>query len=100
VKWIRRNYTLEENPGQGASGLFYYYHTFAKAMEALGEDEFADAAGKKHDWRKDLFEALSKRQSKDGGFRNLEDKAYGEADPTLATSFALLALSYATPAKK
>lgn len=94
VTWIRLNYTLDENPGMKNAGLYYYYHTFAKAMEAFGDDEFADAKGKKHDWRKDLYEALKKRQAKDGGFRNVGDKTFGEADPSLATAFGLLALSY------
>lgn len=99
VKWIRRNYTLDENPGMKNAGLYYYYHTFAKAMEALGEDEFADAAGKKHDWRKELYEALKKRQRPDGGFVNKGDRVFGEADPALASAFAVLSLSYCTPKK-
>lgn len=92
--WIRRHYTLEENPGMGKAGLFYYYHTFAKAMAALGEDQFEDSKGKKHDWRAELFEALKSRQRDDGSFVNKGDKAFGEADPNLATAFALLAMSY------
>jgi len=32
LEFIRKNYTLEENPGQGQRGLYYYYQTFAKAM--------------------------------------------------------------------
>jgi len=95
VKWIRKNYTLEENPGQKQAGLYYYYHTFAKAMEALGEDNFKDSDGKSHDWRKELFEALKKRQNKDGSFINKGDRTFGEEDPGLATAFALLSLSYA-----
>jgi hypothetical protein len=99
VKWVRRNYTLEENPGMKQAGLFYYYHTFGKAMEALGEEPFKDAKGKEHYWRKELFEALKKRQNKDGSWLNMGDKQFGEADPDLATAFALLSLSY-TKAKK
>jgi squalene-hopene/tetraprenyl-beta-curcumene cyclase len=94
VNWIRRHYTLEENPGLKQSGLYYYYHTFAKALDALGEDRFADAEGNKHDWRAELLAALKKRQRPDGGFLNASDKAFGEADPNLATAFALLAISY------
>src|SRR4051812_42868892 len=45
VAWIRRNYTLDANPGQGTSGLYYYYHTFAKAMDAFGEEPFRDDKG-------------------------------------------------------
>ena len=94
ISWIRRNYTLDENPGMGKAGLFYYYHTFAKAMTALGEDQFQDAKDRKHDWRKDLFEAIKQRQKADGSFLNAGDGAFGEADPNLATAFALLTLSY------
>jgi squalene-hopene/tetraprenyl-beta-curcumene cyclase len=100
VNWVRRHYTLDENPGLGQAGLFYYHHTFAKALQALGEDRFEDSKGVKHDWRAELFGALQKRQRDDGGFVNAGDKAFGEADPNLATGFALLALSYArTPGK-
>lgn len=94
VKWIRSHYTLDENPGMKQAGLYYYYHTFAKAMQALGEDRFKDAAGVAHDWRRELFVALQKRQRPDGSFLNKGDKAFGEADPNLATAFALLTLSY------
>ncbi|MGE3807191.1 MAG: prenyltransferase/squalene oxidase repeat-containing protein [Gemmataceae bacterium] len=96
VDWIRRHYTLDENPGMGKAGLYYYRHTFAKAMEALGEDPFADAKGTKHDWRRELFDALKKDQKPDGSWVNAGDKAFGESDPNLATAFALLALSYTT----
>jgi len=92
--WIRRHYTLDENPGLGTSGLYYYYHTFGKTMTALGEDAFTDAAGKKHDWRKELFEAIKKRQKDNGGWTNDRRDSFGEGDPNIATAFALLSLSY------
>jgi squalene-hopene/tetraprenyl-beta-curcumene cyclase len=94
VSWIRKHYTVEENPGLGQSGLYYYYHVFAKAMDALGENPFADAKGTKHNWRRDLFDALAKRQQEDGSWRNATDKTFGEADPNLATSFAVMSMSY------
>jgi hypothetical protein len=100
MRWIRAHYTLDANPGMGQAGLFYYYHTFGKAMNALGEDQFADAKGVKHDWRRELFEALKSRQRPDGSWINDKDKAFGEADPNLATAFAVLALSYCQPPKK
>lgn len=98
IDWIRKHYTLEENPGQKDAGLYYYYHVFAKAMDALGEEEFADADGKKHDWRKELFETLKKKQKADGSWVN-ENSAFLENSPELATSFAVLALSYSVPKK-
>jgi hypothetical protein len=100
VNWIRRHYTVDENPGMGKAGLFYYYHTFAKALSALGEDRLEDAKGTKHDWRRELVAALLKQQRPDGSFLNAGDRAFGEADPNLATAFALLAVSYTKPSTK
>lgn len=94
IDWIKRHYTLEENPGQKDAGLFYYYHVFAKAFDALGEDEFTDANGKKHDWRQELFDTLKGKQAADGSWVN-SNGAFMENSPELATSFALLSLSYA-----
>ncbi len=100
VGWIRRHYTLDENPNMGQAGLYYYYHTFAKAMTAYGEDPFADADGKKHPWRRELAAAIKKRQRPDGSWTNEKRDQYGEGNPDLATAFALLALSYCRPAKR
>jgi len=94
VAWVRNHYTLEENPGMGKAGLFYYYDTFAKAMDALEEDIFVDAKGVKHDWRGELFETLQKQQNKDGSWRNVGERTFAEDNPDLATAFALLSLSY------
>jgi squalene-hopene/tetraprenyl-beta-curcumene cyclase len=94
TSWIRRHYTLDENPGMGKAGLYYYYHTFAKALAALGEDPFSDADGKKHFWRSELFEALKSRQAEDGSWVNKGERQFGEGDPNLATAFAALSLSY------
>jgi squalene-hopene/tetraprenyl-beta-curcumene cyclase len=94
VNWVRHHYTLEENPGMGKAGLYYYYQTFGKAMEALGEEPFTDAKGVKHDWRLELFHALQKKQMANGGWQNIGDRTFGEDNPDLATSFALLSLSY------
>jgi squalene-hopene/tetraprenyl-beta-curcumene cyclase len=99
VDWIRRHYTLDECPGQGQAGLYYYYHTFGKAMQALGQDQFADKDGKLHDWRKDLFAALKKRQKPDGSWSN-DNNAFFENAPELATAYAVLALSYCKAGKK
>lgn len=93
IEWIRKHYSVTENPGQGLAGLFYYYTTFAKAMDALGEDPFVDAKGVKHDWRQELFDQLKKSQKADGSWVN-SNAAFQENAPDLATAFALLAISY------
>ena len=97
LEWARKNYTLESNPGMPPQlahrGLYYYYHTFAKCMDALGQDTFTDANGVKHDWRADLIAALAKRQRPDGSWLNENDR-WMEGDPNLVTGYALMALSY------
>lgn len=96
IAWLRRHYTLTESPGQGRSGLYYYYHLFAKGMEAWGEgaDHFEDAAGVKHNWRRDLFTTLQGAQKADGSWVNNANDRFMEGDPNICTAFALLSLSY------
>src|SRR5262249_50272870 len=64
-EWIEKHYTLESNPGmpeaRSKEGLYYYYHTMAKCLDALGVDEIKDAGGKAHDWRAELVAALAKQ---------------------------------------
>ena len=95
-KWIGKNYDLASNPGMGNSGLYYYYHTFAKALDAMGVDQVEDEAGVKHDWRAELIRELAKRQQPDGSWLNENDR-WLEGDPNLVTGYALLALSHCKP---
>lgn len=98
-KWIRENYSVDRNPGmpdqRAEWGLYYYYHTMAKSLDALGVDHVVDAKGVKHDWRRDITEALAKRQRSDGSW--VGDARWMEADPNLVTGYALMALSYCRP---
>jgi squalene-hopene/tetraprenyl-beta-curcumene cyclase len=91
LAYIRKNYTLEENPGQGQRGLFYYYQTFAKALAMLGDRELVDSERKPHDWRADLVTALAKRQGSNGSWVNPSD-SFMEGDPNIVSSYSLLAL--------
>jgi squalene-hopene/tetraprenyl-beta-curcumene cyclase len=93
VSWLKKHYDLDSNPGLGDQGLYYYYQTFAKALSALGQDTFVDDKGASHDWRKDLIDALARRQKADGSWVN-ENKRWLEGDANLSTGYALLALSY------
>lgn len=92
--YIAKHYSLEENPGMGQAGLFYYYQTFAKALGLIGRPTFTDAEGKSHDWKRELAAALAKRQAPDGSWVNPADR-FMEGDPNLVTSYGLLALAYA-----
>lgn len=91
-EWIRRFYSLDENPGVGQQGLFYYYVTFAKTMEAIGKPDFTDANGHRHDWRGELARQLIDRQKPNGSWVNGTER-WMEGDPNLVTAYSLIALS-------
>jgi len=96
--WISRHYTLAENPGMGADGLYYYFHTFGKSLDAVGDHTLMDATGQAHDWRRDLAERLFELQGDNGSWVNTSER-WLEADPNLVTAYSLLALSYCQPTK-
>ncbi len=91
--WIGRHYDLKSNPGMGQQGLFYYYHVFAKTLDAVGEDFVVEVDGAKHNWRSELTAQLATLQNKDGSWINPADRWY-EGDANLVTAYALMALSY------
>ena len=96
MEWISRHYDLDSNPGLGKQGLYYYYHVFAKTMDAIGDPTFTDSEGVAHDWRSDLVEKLASQQRDDGSWTNEHDRWY-EGDPNLVTAYSLLAISYCRP---
>src|SRR5579871_6164209 len=86
LEWIRKNYTVEFNPGMpppiAGRGLYYYYHTMSKCLDVMGVDLLEDEKGVKHDWRADITAALAKRQKPDGSWMNEADR-WMEGDPNL-----------------
>jgi squalene-hopene/tetraprenyl-beta-curcumene cyclase len=103
LEWISKNYTVEANAGMppqlAGRGLYYYYDTMAKTLDILGQPEFTDADGKKHDWKADILGALAKRQKPDGSWVN-DNQRWLEGDPNLDTGCALMALAHCKPSKK
>jgi squalene-hopene/tetraprenyl-beta-curcumene cyclase len=95
-EWIRNHYTVTENPGLGQQGLYYYFDTFAKTLSVLKIDQFEDAAGHKHDWRKELADHLFGLQQQNGSWLNPKER-WMEGDPNLGTAYALMALQYCEP---
>jgi len=97
--WIRKHYTVETNPEMGNAGLYYYYHTFAKALDAMKLDVIEDARGVKHAWREELAAEILRRQRPDGSWIN-DNPRWLEGDPSLVTGYALLTLAYCRPASE
>ncbi len=96
-EWVQKYYDVRSNPGMGNAGLYYYYHTFAKALDAMGVDTVEDADGVEHDWRRELMDELIRRQRPDGSWIN-DNSRWLEGEPSLVTGYALLALAYCRPA--
>ena len=94
MDFIRKNYALDSNPGMGQSGLYYYYHTFAKALDAANVDILDDQEGNPHVWRQDLARTLIDAQQDDGSWVNGGSDRWMEGDRQLVTAYALLALAY------
>ena len=67
-------------------------------FDVLGEDQFTDSKGKKHDWRADISKALIKRQNKDGSWSN-EAKTWIEGNPHLVSGYALMTMAITRPKK-
>ena len=94
-QWACRHWTLEENPGLGQQGLYYYYLTLARALNAYGTEEIADAGGTSHDWRRELVAQLLTVQRADGSWVN-ENGRWMEQIPELVTAYTVLAIGHAT----
>lgn len=98
-KWLGNNYTVNENPGMGQQGLYYYYHAMAKSLAAANIESLELANGKMADWRTDLTNKLVSGQREDGSWVN-DNNRWWESDPVLVTSYAVMTLEqiyYAMP---
>ena len=89
--------TSISNPGMGDAGLYYYYHTFAKALDAMGDRPGRGRpTAPSTTGERELLAELARRQQPDGSWVN-ENSRWLEGDPSLVTGYALLALSYCQP---
>lgn len=96
-EWSQKHWNLDENPGMGSEGLFYYYQTLSKALAAMGVDVL-DTENGNVNWKTELIKKLVSLQKiePDGtGYWINEEGRWWEADPVLVTSYSLLALQIA-----
>ena len=87
LEYCRLHWTLDENPGMGSQGLYYFYDIMARALSASGVE---DVGG--HRWKEELAARLVSLQRPDGSWCN-DNNRFWEADPVLCTSFAVIVLS-------
>ncbi len=96
VDFGARYWTVEENPGQGQQGVYFYFNIMARALSAAGVDALRKS-GSSEDirWREELVKKLIALQKPDGSWVNANNR-WWENDPILASSYALLALEFAS----
>ena len=87
LAYMERNWSVDENPGMGNQGLYYFYDIMARALSAAGVENVGG-----HEWKRELAERLMARQRPDGSWAN-DNNRFWESDPVLCTSFALIVLS-------
>ena len=90
IDWLKRHYTLEENPGLEKQGYYYYLHLMAKGLSAAGITEL-DRGGKKVDWRRELGLQLMKLQTPDGFWIN-DVARWKENNNVLTTTYGVMSL--------
>jgi squalene-hopene/tetraprenyl-beta-curcumene cyclase len=91
VDWLKGHYSVDENPGMGIDGLFYYYQVMAKALTTYGAPELSLTDGRKVNWPRELALKLIDLQQDDGSWKN-DSGRWMEKDPVLATAYAVLTL--------
>jgi squalene-hopene/tetraprenyl-beta-curcumene cyclase len=91
LDWLRSHYTLEENPGMGPQGYYYYLQLMTKALTAAGLDVLVLKDGRKLGWRREVSLRLLNLQQKDGSWASANGR-WWEKDPNLVTAYAVLSL--------
>ncbi len=95
LEWASRHWTLEENPGMGQQGLYFFYNVIGRALDAAQIDALRRPEGEAAiEWRRELAERVLALQRDDGGWVN-ENGRFWESDPVLSTAYALIALQSA-----
>jgi squalene-hopene/tetraprenyl-beta-curcumene cyclase len=82
---------VDENPGMGQQGLYYYLLLMTKALAIYGVDQLPVNGGQTLDWRRQVAMKLMNLQKADGSWAN-ENARWWEHDPSLVTSYSLISL--------
>jgi hypothetical protein len=108
LKWIAAHWNVDQNPGfdpkssKGAEyqGLFYYWFTMAKALDASGMATITTPDGRQHAWRDELLRKLLETSMNEGFWTNAKSSRWMEEFPVLASSYALIAMDHCLGPKK
>lgn len=97
--WATHHWSLDENPGMGDQGRYYFYNVMSKSLALYGRDLIPLRAQTFVAWRKAVLEkmiALQKIDEKTGlGYWANENNRWMENDPVLVTAYSLITLHIA-----
>jgi squalene-hopene/tetraprenyl-beta-curcumene cyclase len=91
LEWLQNNFSATENPGLEGQGLYYYYHSMAKALTILNLSELKKSDGTVIDWRLEVGNRLLNSQEPAGSWTNSTAR-WRESDAIYATALATLTL--------
>lgn len=91
LDWLKKNYTIDENPGMAKQGYYYYLHLATKGLASAGVDTLTTADGRKVNWTREIGLKLLNLQANDGSWVN-DTARWMEKDPVLVTAYSVLAL--------
>jgi squalene-hopene/tetraprenyl-beta-curcumene cyclase len=96
-EWAARHWSLEENPGMGLQGLYYFYNVLAKALAVYGQDVLVTPEEQRINWREAYVRKLVNLQKIENGLGYWVNEAgrWWEKDPVLVTAYALIGLEVA-----
>jgi len=95
LDYCTKHWTLDENPGQGGQGIYFYYNILTRALSAANVDAIPQQGGGTLAWREALIRKVISLQKTDGSWVN-DNNRWWENDPVLVTSYSLLALEFAS----
>lgn len=97
--WSIKHWTLDENPGMGDEGLYYFYNILTKALAVYGRETIPAKDQSQIAWRDAITKklvGLQKVDSKTGaGYWVNKNNRFWEANDVLVTSYTLIALQVA-----
>ncbi len=96
--WSVRHWTVEENPGFGQEGYYYFMNVLTKSLAAFGQDILRREDGSEINWRLEVINRLTSLQRIDengNGYWVNENNRYWEGNPDLVTAYTLIALQVA-----
>jgi squalene-hopene/tetraprenyl-beta-curcumene cyclase len=99
--WACRHWSLDENPGLGQEGMYFFYHVLTKSLTTFGRPLIPLKDGSAVNWRVEVARRILALQKTDPSSARKywanETGRYWESDPVLVTCYMVQALEQILP---